>query len=337
MRITKEDKNALAKSFPKQPYCYYEKYNNNSPNIIAFMALPSGKKCHLWLHTYKNENCAFLIFDGFYVKSMACSFNEAISYGLGTIMYGTYFVHEDTPYFLAEDISYYCNTNVAGISFTKKLELFYYILNIEIKQVSYTNNHLVVAMPIIAKTFDAILKEIKLLPYCIETIIRKTNNNVVFSQEYYKNINGNKSSSEPKTHVSQKATTSTLSEQRVQTNKMHDALMSTASTLSITKLSTHKIFHFNVEMTPIPDIYKLFKLNGEYFDTAFIPDYKTSSKMNSLFGNCKHDWQDIKYIEESDDEDDSAVNDYGCVNKSPTHKMKCVFSSKFNKYIPLTN
>lgn len=75
--------------------------------------------------------------------------------------------------------------------------------------------------------------------------------------------------------------------------------------------------------------------NREYYGLAYIPNYKTSVFMNSIFRNIKEN-QNLDSIEESDDEDDfqdTTVDKYVDLNKRVI--MECVFQPKFKRWIPV--
>jgi hypothetical protein len=83
------------------------------------------------------------------------------------------------------------------------------------------------------------------------------------------------------------------------------------------------------------DIYHLFANNDIYYNLAYIPNYKTSVFMNSLFRNIREN-KNIDYIEESDDDDDfQNVNLDKYVDLNKKILMECVFSFKFKKWIPI--
>jgi hypothetical protein len=87
-----------------------------------------------------------------------------------------------------------------------------------------------------------------------------------------------------------------------------------------------------------PDIYNLFIYkNGtdEYYDIAFIPDYKTSVMMNKLFRNIKEN-DNLDAIEESDNEEefeDSREDKYVYLDRS--FKMNCEYNNKFKRWVPI--
>ena len=96
--------------------------------------------------------------------------------------------------------------------------------------------------------------------------------------------------------------------------------------------------NFIVKTTIRPDIYELYNQNGnalDYFDIAYIPDYKTSVFMNSIFRNIKENYN-LDALEESDDEEEfENVNVDKYVDLDKQLRMKCIYLSKFKKWKPL--
>jgi hypothetical protein len=87
------------------------------------------------------------------------------------------------------------------------------------------------------------------------------------------------------------------------------------------------------------DIYNLFAYgkNKEliFYNIAYIPSYKTSVFMNTIFRNIKEN-KNIDYIEESDDEDDFQNTDIDKYVKLENHALiECEFNNKFKKWVPL--
>jgi len=103
----------------------------------------------------------------------------------------------------------------------------------------------------------------------------------------------------------------------------------------ITKID-YKIF--TVKAHVHPDIYELYNKKGEvldYFDIAYIPDYKTSVFMNSLFRNIKEN-DNLDTLEESDDEEEfqnTNIDKYVYLDKQLC--MRCVYMPKFKKWKPM--
>ena len=86
------------------------------------------------------------------------------------------------------------------------------------------------------------------------------------------------------------------------------------------------------------DIYHLFAYGSQksevYYNVAYIPTYRSSVFMNSLFRNIKEN-ANLDAIEESDDEDDFENTDPNkYVDLKKTILMECRFHPKFKKWIP---
>ena len=86
------------------------------------------------------------------------------------------------------------------------------------------------------------------------------------------------------------------------------------------------------------DIYHLFAFGKNnqrvYYNVAYIPNYKTSVFMNSLFRKIREN-DNLDYIEESDDEDDfQNIDEDKYVDVNKVLYMECVFNKKFKKWVP---
>ena len=105
--------------------------------------------------------------------------------------------------------------------------------------------------------------------------------------------------------------------------------------------SSSQIKHAIFKITPDiqNDIYFLHIYNNgkyEYYDIAYIPDYKTSVFMNKLFRNIKEN-NNLDLLEESDDEsefENNKVDKFVYLDKS--FKMNCIFNNKFKKWVPFS-
>jgi hypothetical protein len=87
------------------------------------------------------------------------------------------------------------------------------------------------------------------------------------------------------------------------------------------------------------DIYNLHAYDRNntpiFYDVAYIPNYKNSVYMNSLFRNIKENYN-LDLIEESDDEEDfedDRENKY--VDLTKKIRMECVFHNKFKRWVPI--
>jgi hypothetical protein len=83
------------------------------------------------------------------------------------------------------------------------------------------------------------------------------------------------------------------------------------------------------------DIYHLFAHDNIYYDIAYIPNYKSSVYMNSLFRNIKENLN-LDFIEESDDDEDfEDTRQDKYVDLSKKIIMECVFHNKFKRWVPI--
>ena len=96
--------------------------------------------------------------------------------------------------------------------------------------------------------------------------------------------------------------------------------------------------YFLVKPTIVNDIYDLYVLNNnkyEKFSIAYIPNYKCSVMMNTLFRNIKEN-QNLDALEESDDEEEfENVSLDKFVDLDKKYVMKCLYLPKFKSWQPL--
>lgn len=96
------------------------------------------------------------------------------------------------------------------------------------------------------------------------------------------------------------------------------------------------VFSIKAEVTN--DIYSLYCINKgkkEYYDVAYIPDYKTSVMMNSIFRDIKENIN-LDALEESDDEEEfENISDNKFVDTDKELAFICEYNNKFNKWVPV--
>ena len=92
---------------------------------------------------------------------------------------------------------------------------------------------------------------------------------------------------------------------------------------------------FNINATIQNDIYELCPLHSNKKMVAYIPDYRTSVMMNTLFRNIKENGN-LDALEESDDEEEFENNKSDkFVYLERSYRMMCSFNNKFKKWIPI--
>lgn len=282
-------------NFP-QIELFYEQIYKKIPNYSLMMVIPIGQKCFIW---FKNNSCIIInlsissITNNRKIYSISNSycknneFNNLLGEGNGTILYGTIF---NNNYFAIEDIFYYKNRQLSS-DFLNKLN----IINVMLKHEIYMSqqNYILFGIPFIQTSnnlqSNTISYEIDELKYIIndKTLYFKTNSVPLANAVPLAN--------------------------------------------SITQIKYNKKI-FKIKATLKSDIYNLYQLNKntndfDFYDIAFIPNYKTSVMMNKIFRNLK-EHSNLDYLEESDDEDN--VIDFDI-----SYNMECLYNNKFNKWVPL--
>ena len=297
-----QDIKAVLKNFPKFELCYEIITHKKVLDSSAILAIPEGEKCFAWFTKYKNDNVCFLLEINEYknivdVKSITTGFTDKLA--LGTIFYGTSFKHKTNNCFCVEDMYYYAGKTCHNITYLSKLERLNEIFKNEISQVALDNKFTIFGLPLIVNDIQIMFNNIPLLPYKVSSIkfrfFENKNAKKIVTMKYFKPIS-QKQENKPKKEA---------------------------------------VFKIMADIEP--DIYNLFVYkNGveEYYDIAFVPDYKTSVMMNKLFRNIKEN-DNLDAIEESDNEDefeDSREDKYVYLDRS--FKMKCEYNNKFKRWVP---
>jgi hypothetical protein len=230
---------------------------------------------------------------------------------LGTIFYGTLFNKNGVSYFCIEDLYYYKGKYCLNLVYLNKLELLRDIFKNELNQTTLDNNCIIFGLPLISCDFQLIIKDIQLLPYKVDNLKFRFSDNKnakkILTMKYFK-----PSVSKEKDYGKDYGKDN-------KNNYKKEAI-------------------FKVTADIEPDIYNLFIYkNGleEYYDSAFIPDYKTSIMMNKLFRNIKENYN-LDAIEESDDDEDfedTREDKYVYLDRS--YNMICEYNGKFKRWCPI--
>lgn len=312
--LREEEIRDILKEFPNIELSYETLLHKKVYDADIIMAIPDGNKYFVWFTTYKNDNVCFLLQLGdsnhplnkkHIVQARIykdTTFHNKLHYG--TILYGTMFKYNNISCFAIENMYSWQGHQLSSQTlFSKKLEYMHELLK-SIKPIP--QKHLLFGMPLFVKggtQFTKLLNDIETLPYKIKTLqfryLQGENTNQVLFMNYFK----------PKTSYKDNA------------KKVNETV-------------------FKVVPDIQNDIYHLYtNKNGydqfEYYDIAFIPDYKTSVMMNTLFRTIKEN-VNLDALEESDDEEEFE-NDSSSkfVDLEKSFLMKCVFNAKFKRWVPI--
>jgi hypothetical protein len=280
----------------------------------AILAIPEGPKCYAWFtidHITGNNICYIIEIDEQnrnkikYITICKTSFHDKLSYG--TIFYGTFIKNKkNANNFFIENIYFYKGKDVTKELYINKLNMLNEIFTKELNQTALNNNYTIFGLPIMDTNFQNLIYNIEFLPYKVTYLSFKTfsdnKSNSSLLLKYYKP--GNKDNS----------------------NNLNNKL----------KEAVFKVYP-DIES----DIYNLFSYNlttgkEEFYNVAYVPDYKTSVMLNRLFRNIKENVR-LDALEESDDEDEfenEDISKYVYLEKS--YKMNCVYNQKFKRWIPIS-
>lgn len=295
--------------------------HKNVYNANVMLAIPEGDKCFTWFVKHNGINICLLL-DSFDSHSKPLNSVPLFSHFkddlLGTILYGTYFLYNNTPCFCIEDI-YYSGCNfIQNKPFLFKLQILNQILQQvqqqQQQQVQQQVQQPIFGLPLMETDFNAMLKNIPLLPYKISQIKFRffDNPRKIVTMTYYKPNTNLDYNLKPK-----------------QKNQGYNQ--------GINNQKRTKVFKITADFEP--DIYNLFSIDEEkeeYYGIALIPSYKTSVMMNCLFRNIKENGN-LDSMEESDDEEEfqnEKEDKYVYLDKS--FNMLCEYNYKFKKWCPLS-
>lgn len=325
--------NNLVKRFPNFELSYettsYKKISNNYDICVA---IPNGKKYFAWFTFYNDKDVCYIfelnkekrIINGFISNTI---FDSSLS--LGTIVYGV--LTEDQSFFIIEDIFHYKGLSLSTMTFGIRLGFIYDLMNKHIVQEFNNEDGMVMTLPVMwYNTYNSDIEQDSKIPdkYLNEFIPAYQVHHLQYRSlsiiNPYLNVPTNR-----KLNLKSVATTI----------KERDDIAFPILTMDFTKPQYKCSAIFQVRADIQFDIYHLYAFGKDntpvYYNIAYVPNYKSSVFMNSLFRNIKEN-RNLDYIEESDDEDDfENTDDDKYVDLTKTLYMECIFHSKFKKWTPV--
>ena len=309
----------IMSNFPKFELSYGTMIHNKVHDSDIILAISEGAKMFAWFTEHNEENVCFIWNaeekSGQPLLQIAVtSFDDKLVSGKGTILYGTIFKYNGVSCFCIEDIYYYKGQPLSDSNYHKRLMILRTCLEKELCSNALTNEFTIFGLPIMNTNFSMLLQDIGQLPYAISTIqFRYFNSKKIVYVKYFKP----KDRSLPK---DKQGFSKEKDSRQVHSNKCDYAI-------------------FNVSPQIQSDIYNLFAINNgkeDFFDIAFISDYKTSVLMNKLFRNIKEN-RNLDLLEESDDDDEfENEKEDKFVFLERILKMNCQYNYKFKKWMPIS-
>ena len=319
MFFTPEEKKFLLNRLPPFELSYEPKIHKKVYSSVYYV-IPKGPKALVWYTYWKDQHVCLIVRineRGNYsdVQVFPSSFSDDIA--LGTIIYGTYFLHYNKHYFTCEQLHYYKGLHVGEKSYTERLNILLEMFETHVEQSCYTHNSLVVGIPVITDTYEKALELMSSLPY--KTYGIGVPHNVLASNAV------------PAALVPVPAALVPAPAAPV---PVPAALVPVPATPAPLKRFINKAI-FKVKPGLAADNYLLYTADDSLYDTAIISSYKCSVMMNSLFRNIKEN-TNLDLLEESDDEDEFENTEIDkFVDLEKTFHMECVYSKKFKKWQPV--
>ena len=338
MFFNQEEKKFLLNRLPPFELSYEPKLHKKVYSSVYYV-IPKGPKALVWYTYWKDQHICLLVRineRGNYsdVQVFPSSFSDKMA--LGTIIYGTYFLHYNKHYFTCEQLHYYKGLHVGGKMYNERLNLLLEMFQTHVGQVAYTPGSLVVGMPVMTDTYENALEVMATLPY--------------------KTYGVGSPRDAPKKYVSAALVPAALVPAPASLVPAPNALVPAAlvpvpatlvpvpaalvpvpampATPAHLKRFINKAI-FKVKAGLAADNYLLYTANDSLYDTANISSYKCSVMMNALFRNIKEN-TNLDLLEESDDEDEFENTEIDkFVDLEKTFHMECVYSKKFKKWQPV--
>jgi hypothetical protein len=288
--------------FPNIELFYNVTYKKVS-NYNLILAIPQGNKSFIWFTKINNKSSMVLIDKT--IKKIYLLNNKFNPELLETILYGTSFKIENKLYFSIEDLFYYKKIETSNEPFVNKLNIINDILINDIYKINDYDNSIILGMPPISTNYSELNNIIINLPYEIKELKYILLNENYIYVKYKNNV-----------------------------KQIHNVTHNSNVTITNRNQNIVQQNIFKVIPNIKTDIYNLHSLNKstneyEFHSIAFIPNYKSSVMMNKLFHGLK-DYDNLDYLEDSDDEFESETN-----LENNWKMMKCTFDNKFKKWIPV--
>jgi len=288
------------------------------------LAIPTGKKMFAWFTFHQDKDICYLLDMNKEKKITKATLTTQCAdekLALGTVIYGSYL--QDDNWFVIEELYYYKGVSLKNMKFGEKFQLLKELLSTQ------AGGSIKFCLPVMweFKPITAIDEYPSYIPESISANIYYPVHHIQYRAIYdiMPNLN---------VHLNRKILPAVI--KKKQSSHTFETI---PFTMDINKPQYRYSTVFQVTADIQYDIYHLFaygKHNSPvYYNTAYIPNYKTSVFMNGLFRKIREN-KNIDYIEESDDEEDfQNLNEDKYVDLNKVLLIECVFNRKFKRWTPV--
>jgi len=338
MILSLPEKNRLIERLPEMELSY-DTILHKKVHANVFVIIPKGKKTLLWFTYWNAQNVCFAltlnergnIVD---LSNYPVCFDKELS--LSTLLYGTLFEVDGLKHFTCENIYYYKGYFTGNYNFSKKISLFRELFTHFIKQVAYTNNFLIIGLPVMKSDFQEAMNCIAELPYQAYGIqmylLYKTNNSegiYIIKQapiiEAVFIVKATLQNDIYELHTGGSAQPLHLPPPPYDKHACKEggsnSLRGSGGSAPYDKHGESNSLRGSGGSAP--------------YGIAMIPSLKSSIMMNSLFRTIKEN-ANLDLLEESDDDEEfENRSESKFVDLDKSYMMKCVFLKRFRKWQPL--
>jgi hypothetical protein len=174
LQLSDHDKTELLQRLPRVDLSYAPLPPHKKVLGNVFVAVPRGLKCLLWFTYWQDQNVCVVLplnergnINMLKMFVTAACFHQHLS--RGTVFYGTLFTHHPSAHkqrcYSIENVYWYMGHDVSRLPWGQKLGLFHELLQRFIMQKAYTLDFIVIGLPVMAMTLDALQTLVAELPY----------------------------------------------------------------------------------------------------------------------------------------------------------------------------
>ena len=277
--FTPEEKLQFLNRLPPLELSYEPKLHKKVYSPLYYI-VPKGPKALVWYTYWKEQHVCLLIRlneRGNYsdVQLFSTVFSDELA--LGTIIYGTTFFlqakqtqapTQSNTYFTCEQLYYYKGLNVTKKNYQERLQLLLDMFTLQVEQVAYTKQSLIVGLPIICETYEEALAQLE-QPYKTYGIAAMGQNAMPNAPYVKPNVAPTPNASAPTAY----APTAYAPTAYAPTAYAPASYGSTAYAPTAYAPTAYGKAVFKVKAGLAADNYQLYTLEDTFFDTAFVSTY----------------------------------------------------------------
>lgn len=295
------------------------------------IAIPTGKKVLLWFTFHQKHYACYIIElnrDKKIIKVTHSEIKSNINLSIGTLVYTTCVTdeHSGKEKYILDDILYLRGVNMKKMSTLNKLNAWNEVF-------SYFEKNTPIYSP---QLWNVSLNENEEYPNAIDDHISSS---IQYPIHHIQYRSSNEVMPYVNVYLSKKLNLVSLPSVAKQSIVALPEFDTRPYKMILNKPQYKMTTVFEIRADLQYDIYHMFAYGRNnstvYYNLSYIPNYKTSVMLNSIFRNIREN-RNLDYIEESDDEDDfENIQHDKYVDLKKKIRMECVYDRKFRRWTPI--